>query len=197
MIGLQRRVTVVLMAMGWLAGADAYAQNVPWDVFADPSSDSVCDLVNASNAELVVLSNTGELVIVTGTDVILADTFVDLDSNVFFDGLPAGLLTFATDDDGFRTLWWVGLNGNVVSVDLFTGEPSVTNERPSDFADVPCDACDFWDDQSVCPTSPPPTPNPPVLNISFCGAGAGMSMALTVIGLGLIGRRRWYIGRPR
>lgn len=196
MTGWKRRFSAIVLAIGCLAAAGAYAQEVPWDVYADPFSDSVCDLVNAANAELVVLSNTGQLVIVTSADVVLVDTFVDLDSNVFYEGFPAGFLNFATDGDGFRTLWWVGLNGNVVSVNPFTGEPTVTNDRPSDFIDVPCDACEFWDDQSVCPAPPPPT-QPPVIRISFCGAGASMSMALTAIGLSVMGRRRWSIGRPR
>jgi hypothetical protein len=128
----------------------AGAQIVPWDVFEDTLSDSVCDVVNAANAELVVLSDTGQLVIVTGLDVTLEDTFVDLSGFVFFEGLPVGLIDFAEDGDGFRTLWWTSLTGRVVDVSGFTGEPAETELFPSDISGVPCDACDFWDDPAVC-----------------------------------------------
>ena len=127
-----------------------HGQTAPWDVFEDPASPSVCDVINAANAELVVLHDTGQLVLITGTDVPLVDTILDEFDQVFFEGVPAGLISFQEDGDGFRTLWWTGLTGQVVDVDPFTGEPTATTLLPSDFFDVPCDACDFWDDQSVC-----------------------------------------------
>ena len=57
-------------------GSHAAGQTLPWDTFVDPLSSSACDVVNASNAELVVLSDTGQLVIVTGADVTLVDSLV-------------------------------------------------------------------------------------------------------------------------
>jgi len=132
------------------SGGGSVAQAVPWDVFADPDSASVCDTVNAANAELVVLSDTGELVIISGVDVVLDATFVDADGFVFFDGFPVGVIDFAEDGDRFRTLWWTSLSGTVVEVDEFTGEPFATDLFPSDFHGVPCDACAFWDDPADC-----------------------------------------------
>jgi len=171
----------------------ADAQTKPWDEFPDPLSAARCDLVNVANGQLAVLTVTGEMVFISGPDVILEDTFVDLDGNVFYLGEPAGFIDFATDDDGLRSHWWLAITGQVVSVNGFTGEPTVTSMRPSDFRDVPCDACDFWDDPSVCVASP--NPDPPIVTINLCGTNAGMSMALTAVGLGFMGasRRRRFV----
>ncbi len=165
------------------------AQTKPWDVFDDTQSAARCDVVNVANGELVVLTDTGEFVFVSGTDVRLPDTFVDGAGNVFYLGDPAGLIDFATDADGLRSLWWLAITGEVVSVDGFTGEPTVTDLRPTDFPDVPCDACDFWDDQSVCVDAPLPV-EPPVISINLCGVNGGLSMMMTAIGLGFMSRRK-------
>lgn len=135
----------------WLAvGLSTSAQAAPWVLYADVASDSLCDVVNAANLELVVLEATGELVGITRTDVIFLDTFVDEDGFVFFQGLPAGFIEFAEDGDGFRTLWWLTLLGDVADVNEFTGEPTLTGLLPADFVDVPCDACPFWDEPAEC-----------------------------------------------
>lgn len=144
------RVAFTASMLVLAAASPGVAQTFPWDVFQDPFSDSLCDVVNAANAELVVLSATGEFVIVTGEDVALEGTVVDLDGMVFLDGFPAGLIAFADDGDGFRTLWWTSLTGFVINVDDFTGEPTVSDQLPVDFVDVPCDACLFWDDTTLC-----------------------------------------------
>ena len=173
-----------------VAGSAARAQ--VWDVFQDDQSASVCDVVNVSNAELVVLSSTGELVIVTGTDVILEDTYVDGNNNVFYLDDPVGFIEFATDGDGLGTVWWLSLTGNVVEVDGFTGEPFQTDLLPSDFQDVPCDACDFWDDPTACTTvvvDDPTIPGIPV-TINFCGAGGAATMMMTLMGLSVMGLAR-------
>ena len=46
------------------------------------------------------------------------------------------------------------------------------------------DACDFWDDRTVCP---------PRFMPNICGLGGVSTMALTAFGLGVMGltRRRW------
>ena len=134
----------------WLSMGQGLAKAQPWDLFIDSQSSSQCDLVNADNAQLVVLTDTGQLVIVTQADVTLVDTFVDLDGNVFFEGQQAGFIDFADDGDDFRTLWWTGLTGQVVVLDPFTSVPAAGNFFPEDFFDVPCDACPFWDDPSAC-----------------------------------------------
>ncbi len=148
-----RRTARVVLTASMLVMAMAspgVAQVFPWDLFQDPFSDSLCDVVNAANAELVILSATGEFVIVTGEDVTLEGIVVDFDGSVFLDESPAGLIAFATDGDGFRTLWWMSLTGLVINVDDLTGEPTVSDLSPGDFVDVGCDACAFWDDTVLC-----------------------------------------------
>lgn len=195
-------ILVTVFAAGLVAsGASVAGQTRPWDVYEDIDalgnqiSNSVCDVVNAANAELVVLSSTGQLVIVTSEDLTLVDTLVDLDGFVSFLGDPVGKIGFAEDNDGFRTLWWTSLTGRVVSVDEFTGEPTTTDLFPSDIANVPCDACPFWDDPRVCAVPvEEPVDGPDILDIpltiNFCGANMPLSMALTASGLGLIGLTR-------
>jgi hypothetical protein len=160
------------------AGASAPAQTVPWEVFLDTQSGSTCDLINANNAQLVLVSSTSQLAIVTGIDVTLQDTFVDEIGLVFFEDEPVGTIDFATDGDGFRTLWWTSLTGTVVNVNGFTGQPTQTNNLPTDFEDVGCDACDLWDNPATC-ADPPDDEEPPVtvddltadLAGSVCGPG--------------------------
>ncbi len=151
-----------------LAASATTAQDKPWDVFLDTQSDAVCDVINADNAQLVVLRNTGQFVIITGTDVVLEDTFVDADGFVFFEGDPVGTIDFLTDGDGLRSLWWVSLTGTVVRVNGFTGEPSQTENTPADFEDAACDACEFWDDPSVCEDDEEPE-DPPTVTVPICG----------------------------
>jgi len=146
-----RRINVLLAVIAVLVLARAgLAQEVPWNIYVDTESNSVCDLVNAANVELVVLSDNGPLAIITGPDVILTQTFVDDDSFVFFDGDSAGFIDFAEDGDGFRTLWWITFSGTAAYVDPFTGEPSDSGLFPDEFVGVPCDACLLWDDPFVC-----------------------------------------------
>ncbi len=137
--------------LGWVGGAGpASAQSPPWDLFIDSFSDESCDLVNAGNAELVVFSTTGELIVITGADAFVEGSFVDVDGTVLLDGLPFGIIDFATDGDGSRSLWWLTLTGTVVDIDPFTLSPSDSGLLPTDFSGVPCDACLFWDDPADC-----------------------------------------------
>lgn len=136
-----------------LFGTAAQAQLIPWRVFSDaPRSDSVCDLVNAANAELVVLIDTRHLVIVNGEDIELPNTEVLNSGEVLIDGDSFGFIEFATDHEGFRTLWWVSANNRVIDVgfdglDITVSESSL---GPESFERVPCNACPFWDDGSIC-----------------------------------------------
>lgn len=168
-----------LLAVGILLVGESrgQAQTVPWEVFLDTQSGSTCDLINANNAQLVLLRSTGQLSIVTGIDVTLGDTFVDEIGLVFFEGEPAGTIGFATDGDGFRTLWWTSLTGTVVNVNGFTGQPTQTNNVPADFEDVVCDACEFWDDPAPC-AEMPPVDEPPV-TVNVCGADVILPIGLT------------------
>ena len=178
------RVLIVLAAFGACAGSAA-GQTAPWVTFEDPQSTSICDLINAENAELVLLDETGQLVDVSGRDTTLTETFVDENSDVFVGGENAGFLSFEDDGDGLRSLWWVSLDGNVMSIDVLTGEPAVTDAFASDFVDVPCDACDFWDDQALCESLSPVGPQ---FNFDPCGVNSGATLGLT--GLILWTRRK-------
>lgn len=176
------------VAVVWLilsAPLSVSAQVVPWQVFTDGLNGSTCDVVHASNADLVVLSTTGQLVIVSGQDITLQDTAVDAAGFVFFEGVEAGLISFQPDGNGTRTLWWTSLTGRLVSVDDFTGTPTVSELFPSDFAGLSCDACDFWDDQTLCGDAagnPPDTPQPP-LTITLCGVSVPIASAMILTSL--------------
>ena len=160
----------------------ASAQTKPWELLLDTASTSACDLINANNAKLVLISSTNQLAIVSGTDVTLEDTLVDADGFVTFEGDPAGAIGFATDGDGLRTVWWMSLTGTVVNVDGFTGQPTQTNKFPTDFVSVPCDACDLWDDPTVCADVPAPEP-PPTITVPLCGTNVVVPIGLTAAGL--------------
>jgi len=166
----------------------ASAQTKPWELFQDASSSAVCDVINAdNNARFVLISATRQLAIVTGNDLILEDTLVDESGFVFFEGEPVGAIGFATDGDGRRSIWWMSLTGRVVDVNGFTGEPSQTNKLPTDFNDVPCDACEFWDNAAACED-----PEPPV-TVNVCGADVVLPtslMATLFATLSLVRRRR-------
>lgn len=169
----------------------AFAQIGPWATFDDPLSNSLCDVINADNAQLVLISSTNQLAIVTGTDVILEDTLVDESGLVFFEGNQVGTIDFATDGDGLRSIWWMSLTGTVVEVDEFTGEPSPTNRFPTDFQNVPCDACEFWDNPAACEV-PDPDPPPPI-TVRLCGSNIALPFGMTassLLALSLIRRRR-------
>ena len=69
----------------------------------------------------------------------------------------------------------------------------MSDAYPDEFPDVPCDACDFWDDATVCPVPVDDVVQPPSLTFNICGTGAASTMALTALGLSVMGltRRRW------
>jgi len=190
------------MAMGPLAAG----QTVPWVLFEDFLSTSACEIINSDNSELILLNDTGQLVVVTGRDVVLQDTFVDDADNVFVNGEPAGFLTFEDDGDGLRSIWWVSLTGRVINIDGFTGDPVESDLFPSDFVDVPCDACDFWDDELLCAALNDPNADPiedplddPIFDtpadaqnfdfvLDLCGLNSGATLGM--IFLSLCGARR-------
>jgi hypothetical protein len=177
-----------------IAATSAAAQTAakPWQLLLDASSSSACDVINADNAQLVLLTATNQLSIVTQTDVTLQDTQVDADGFVTFEGNAAGAIGFATDGDGKRTVWWMSLTGTVVNVNGFTGQPTETNKSPSDFSNVACDACQFWDDPTVCAPAPPPEPPPPPVTVNLCGQNVQFPIGLTAASLATLSfvRRR-------
>lgn len=188
----RKRWVVLSMLVSAAVSAAASAQSVPWVIFDDPLSASICDVVNTANAELVVIADADpgidRFAIVTGSDIILQDTEVLPSGEVLYLGEAAGIIDFATDDDGLRTLWWLSLDGRVIEVDTLSrpGEPTVTNTRPDDYRGVPCDACDFWDDQSVCQTD---DDDDDEVTFRLCGTDVVVSMIMSVMGLGVLGLR--------
>jgi hypothetical protein len=170
---IRRSIMAVAFCLCIMGGA-ASAQLQPWQLWVDPQTGSRCDVINAANAELVVLLDDFRLTIVSGPDLILEGTIVDSQGFVYFLDQPAGIIDFATDGDGFRTLWWMTLNGRVMEVDELSGGPTPTLEFPTDFTDVPCDACPFWDDPAICPDDSP---------VRICGLGVPLAGTLTLAGL--------------
>ena len=198
-------VLIVACAVWLSAAPNAVGQLLPWDLFTDSLTGVTCDVIHADNTELVLLRPDSGLVsvptlaIVRDEDVILADTFVDDASNVFFLGEPAGFIAFADDGDGFASLWWLDEFGNVLALDPLLLEPVPTSSRPQDFVAVECDACLFWDlaepgcviDDGGVP-DPGPVDSLPPVTVSFCGIGMMPFLGLTCAALPIIGavRRR-------
>ena len=186
----QWMVLSVLVAVVTAGSARAQTGTRPWRMFTDTLSTSACDLINANNAKLVVLADTGQLVLVNGSDVTLQDTFVDADGFVYFENEPVGVIDFAEDGSGMRSLWWMSLTGTTVNVNGFTGEPSQTAKYPSEFVDVPCDACDFWDDVSLCTEDDDDSETPPT--VTLCGVDVpltGSAAMMVLLGLRFARRR--------
>ncbi len=188
----RRNIEKLACMVAVLAITTSASAQVPWLEFAGTN----CDLINAANAELVVLESTQNMVIVSGPDVTLSDLVVTGASDIFLNNgvelVPVGFISLEVDGSGNETLWWVSLTGNVVNVDGFTGEPTETNKIPTDFIAAPCDACDFWDDPTVCEI--PSEVDPPAVTIQVCGSSVTVGMIASMIGMnimGLVSRRRW------
>lgn len=216
-----RRTMITLLTVCAITPTVA-AQLVPWTTFLDFETGAECGVINAANAELVVLSATGELVIITGRDTILDGTFVDDNLFVFIgcdanlNCFPAGFIDYDFDGDGELALWWMALNGTVFDVDGFSGEPLTTDLRPFDFFGAPCDPCDLWDDHDACfhgddddiiiiiddddddiiVIIDDDNDNPGAITISLCGMGVPASFGMTMVGLMFMGltRRSRFLG---
>jgi len=197
MVFLNRRlpcgVIVVLCACGLSRGQTA--QTKPWRSFQDVITGTVCDTVNANNAQLVVDAQTNHLVIVSGSDIDLADAIMTDQGFVTFEDNPGGTIDFATDGDGNTRLFWMTLTGSVVNVNAFTGEPSDSRKAPDDFSSVRCDACPLWDDPKVCDTSKPPDNPPPTTTFNLCGVDVPVTVGM--IGLLLLPLRALGASRRR
>lgn len=164
--------------MVMMAG-NAQAQ-VPWEIFDDGvPATSTCDLVNALDTELVVL-RTGRLMIITGRDVELTESFVNDQGDVFIGNDQFGFISFATDNDGFRTLWWTSLTGRVIDIDGLTLEIRESNELPRSFSRVDCSVCEsgLWDIRADCdePIDEPVT-------VRLCGNDVVITMIMSLGGL--------------
>ncbi|MBI3834086.1 MAG: hypothetical protein HY287_07125 [Planctomycetes bacterium] len=182
---IQGRVVKVVVFVWTIAfGAshfEAVGQTVPWGSFQDPVTGTICDTVIAANAQLVVLKDTSELTIVSGSDVTLSDATMDEQGNVTFEGNPAGSISFATDGDGNARVFWMTLTGSLVNVDGFTGQPTDSHKMPDSLHGVRCDACPLWDDQSVCSTTNPPPITPPQTTVHVCGQDVPVSIGMIAL----------------
>jgi hypothetical protein len=167
---------------GMITASGIQAQTRPWVIFDDPASTTLCSVIRAANAELVMLAATGQLVIVSGPDIPLEGTRVDDQNSVFFGNQFAGVLDFAIDGDGRRSVWWTGLTGEVIRVDPLTGQPTVTDQRPNNFRNITCDACNLWDDVATCAEPEPPV-TPPV-TVNLCGQD--VTFPLMLLGAGFL-----------
>lgn len=177
-------------ALGQIPGVETYT---------DQASGSTCNLINTANgAHLVVLEPIVEdpfrrFALVTGTDVTLSSSEIDDDLNVFFGGELFGRIAFLEDGDGLATLWWVDNFDNVIGLDSVTLDPFQTEDRPTDFQDVPCDACEFWDREEDCPGEPLVTEivTQPVSD-TVC-AGDNVTLFIEAVGANIDGFQ-WFRG---
>lgn len=190
------RVIAISACVTLMCAVRPAAAQTAWDVFTDAQSGSLCGVVNALNNELVVLNGTSQLMIVSSRDTILADTFVDLEGFVFLGIDPVGVIEFVEDADGFRTLWWLTLDGRIVELDPFTAEPSASNEVPQDVRNVACNACEFVDNPlaELCAADDDVVSDNPFVPVilNFCGVGSGMMLSMSLcgyIGLAIVRRR--------
>ncbi len=188
---------VALLAVTLGITTIAEAQVLPWEIRTDPQTLIDCGIINAENVELVVLENTGELVIVSedGLDVVdtvIPGTEVDVIGNVFFFDAQVGQIAFAEDATGLTTMWWLDtLSDRVYQYDTALELPILGNLTPFDIVGLDCDPCPVWDFPEDCgvliddghtDTGGLDT-GVPVVTINFCGTNTALSMMLTLAGL--------------
>ncbi len=141
--------TLLSLGFSAIGGSNVAAQTPFFRLFSDdPSSPSLCDVVNLARAGAGVIDATGELQLLDGAVIPFSE--VDANGFVSVDRAPAGIIGFADDGDGLRTLWWLWFDGSVVDLDPQFGQPRGTLQLPSDFRRVACSACDIIDDLEIC-----------------------------------------------
>lgn len=182
----------VAFACGMVA-ATGLAQ-IPGVVEFEDVSGSRCNLVNAENAQLVVIEAEGDfprqLALVTGEDQIIGDSFIDEDLSVFFGDTRFGAIRFVEDGDGLATLWWVDAIGNALAIDPITLIPEATDVNPTTRTDVQCDACFFWDNVADCPGFGEPTIVEQPTDQTAC-VGDKVTLSVGVTGQGIEGYQ-WF-----
>jgi len=142
------RIVLCLIVSG-MPAASAAAQAPFYRLFTDdPTSPSLCDVVNLARSTAGVIDATGELQLLDGAAIPFSQ--VDVNGFVSVDRAPAGTIAFADDGDGLRTLWWLWFDGSVVDLDPQFGQPRGTLQLPSDFQRVACSACDIIDNPEIC-----------------------------------------------
>ena len=178
--------------------------NDAWVVFQDSLTGAECGVINAANAELLTLYDSGEVVVISGADVLLGDLFVNVYDEVFYQDEPAGVIAFFDDADGLPAVFWTSLTGTLMQIDTLTGAPSDSQQYPDQITGTGCDACELVDESIFCEEQDgdedDPAP-PSTLDIlqGKCGDGSGDAVAAGIILLPVVARstRRQRRGRDR
>ena len=196
--GSWKRNLVVPVVLSALAAPATLAQQ-DWLTFTDPESDTVCGVINAANAELIVSPATGQLTKVNGVDTLIVNAFFDtVTTDVVIDGVQKGFVTFTTDGDGHRTAWWVtSVSNNAIELDEFTFAIDDSGLLPSQISGALCDPTPLIDGLNTDNGSDDdPAAGDDLggaLTRALCGAGTigllGTLLGLWALGIGV----RWPI----
>ncbi len=174
--------------------ADAFGLIDGSILFVDDESDSRCAAVNTFNADFFIRSCDRRLILLSGDD---RETpyVVDEGYNVtHLTGSSAGVIRFATDNEGIRQVFWLSDNSFAEGTDLVLNYISETDTlavatvagqegeqiplSPINISQTECDPLASFDggDELLCPRT--------------CGLGAaGASLTLTLM-LGFTAARR-------
>ena len=172
-----RRAKAVLVLLACWASPALAQINDAWVVFQDSLTGAECGVINAANAELVTLFDSGTMVVITGADVRLNDLIVNVYDEVFYQGEPAGVIAFFDDADGLPAVFWTTLTGTVMQINTLTGQPSDSFLSPEEISATGCDPCELIEESVHCGVengagndTPPPTADE--IMPFQCGAGA-------------------------
>ncbi|MHC4065684.1 MAG: hypothetical protein ACYSUI_14470 [Planctomycetota bacterium] len=167
-----------------------------WFGLEDPDTGIECGVINAENVRLVISDPDSTLILVSGADRVLVNTFVDDDSNVFIESEQVGFLEFARDANDRRRVFWVTDIGSLYRLET-NGEPVATDFFPEE-VEGSCDPCPLlWDNDADCRLNPPLNDEEPGatggLIGSLCGvgsSGAGLASAFGLVTMSLTRARR-------
>lgn len=108
-----------------------------------------CGLINAENVRLVQSDETGNLILVNGTDRPLLNTGVDEFGQVIIEGQLVGYVEYARDAANRLRVFWVTEIGSLYRLET-DGEPVATETFPEEVTGN-CDPCDgYWDEEDDC-----------------------------------------------
>ena len=166
-------------------------------LFVDAESDSRCAAVNTFNADFFIRSCDRRLILLSGDD---RETpyVVDEDFNVtHLDGTEAGRIRFATDNEGFRQVFWLSDRNFAEGPDLVltyiteTDQLSVASIAGQDGEQVPLAPINV--SQTECDPLVSFDGGDELLCARTCGAGAiapGLLFSLTLACTAVRRRRR-------
>ena len=140
---------VLVLLAGWASPTLAQI-NDAWVVFQDSLTGAECGVINAANAELITLFDSGTMVVITGADVRLEDLMVNVYDEVFYQGEQAGVIAFFDDADGLPAVFWTTLTGTVMQINPLTGQPSDSFLLPEEVSGTGCDACELIEESIFC-----------------------------------------------